>query len=529
VTDLEDVRRLAGPTVAALEASRSRIDDLNVYPVPDGDTGTNLTLTVRAVQDALEQLEGQQNRERLAHEISRAALMGARGNSGVILSQIVRGFADVLGGATTIDSPTLARAFRSASDAAYRAVRKPVEGTMLTVIRELAEEAEAQARADLPVGDLLRALVHRGEDSLARTPQYLEILREAGVVDAGGAGLLELVRGLASAVTGEELPELPADLEAVGLDAVHRELSRYRYCTAFVVEGEHLDAARLERELEPLGDSLMVVGDEEALKVHVHTDDPGAALSLGVAQGVIEGVEIADMHRQTEEREARLLQLVPDPQACEVVAVVAGDGNARLFRSLGATRIVEGGQSMNPSTVEILSAVEAAAAPEVVVLPNNRNVILSAEQAAEHSAKRVRVVPTRSIPAGIAALVAFDGSRSAEENAAAMEEAAASVVTGAVTTASRDVDLNGLAVRKGSFLGLREGEPVAGGDDFEEVAEAVVEGLLAEPRGLLTILSGEGAPELNGLLQRLAERHPDLELDIQDGGQPHYHLLLSAE
>jgi uncharacterized protein len=212
-----------------------------------------------------------------------------------------------------------------------------------------------------------------------------------------------------------------------------------------------------------------------------------------------------------------------------VVAVVAGDGNARLFRSLGATQIVEGGQSMNPSTAEILGAVEATAAPEVVVLPNNPNVILGAEQAAEHSAKPARVVHTRSIPAGIAALVAFDGSRSAEENAAAMEEAAAAVVTGAVTTASRDVDLNGLAVRKGSFLGLSEGEPVAGGDDFEEVAEAVVERLLAEPRGLLTIPTGEGAPELNGLLERLAERHPEIELDVQDGGQPHYHLLLSAE
>jgi DAK2 domain fusion protein YloV len=528
MTDLQEVRRLAGPTAAALEANRRRIDDLNVYPVPDGDTGTNLTLTVRAVKDALEQL-GEQNRERLAHEIARAALMGARGNSGVILSQIVRGFADVLGGASTIDAPTLARAFRSASDAAYRAVRKPVEGTMLTVIRELAEEAEAQARPDLPVGDLLRMLVRRGEDSVARTPQYLEILREAGVVDAGGAGLLELVRGLASAVTGEELPELPADLEAVGFDTVHQELSRYRYCTVYVVEGEHLDAARLERELDVLGDSLMVVGDESALKVHVHTDDPGAALSLGVAQGVLEGVEIANMHRQTEEREARLLELVPDPQECEVVAVVAGEGNARIFCSLGATQIVEGGQSMNPSTAEILAAVEAAAAPEAVVLPNNPNVILSAEQAAQHAPKPVRVVQTRSIPAGIAALVAFDGARSAEENAVAMEEAIASVVTGAVTTTSRDVDLNGVAVRKGSFLGLSEGEPVVGGDDFEEVAEAVVEQLLAVPRGLLTILSGEGAPALNGLLERLAERHPELELDVQDGGQPHYHLLLSAE
>ncbi len=526
MTDLQSVRRLAGPTAAALEASRRRIDDLNVYPVPDGDTGTNMTLTVRAIKKALDSLE-EADRERLAREIARAALMGARGNSGVIFSQIVRGFADVIGESATIDSPILARAFRSASDAAYRAVRKPVEGTMLTVIRELAEEAEAQARPDLPVADLLRALVRRGEDALARTPQYLEILRQAGVVDAGGAGLLELVRGLTAAVTGDALPELPAELEEVGLGAVHQELSRYRYCTVFVVEGEGLDRTALELELERLGDSLMVVGDESALKVHVHTDDPGAALSVGSARGVLEGIEIANMHRQTEAREARLLETVA--RETDVIAVVAGAGNARLFRDLGATQIVEGGQSMNPSTADILAAVEATGAREAVVLPNNANVILSAEQAAEHAAKPVRVVPTRSIPAGIAAMVAYDGARTADENAAEMEEAVAAVTTGAVTTASRNVQLNGLSVEKGAFLGLREGEPVAGGPDFEDVAAAVVADLLDEPRGVLTILTGEGAPELNGFLGRLAERHPDVEVDVQDGGQPHYHLLLSAE
>ena len=527
-SDLDAIRRLAGPTAAALEASRGRIDDLNVYPVPDGDTGTNLTLTVRAVQEALERLDDA-DRDRLAHEIARAALMGARGNSGVILSQIIRGFAEVVGDASVIDSLTLARAFRSASDAAYRAVRKPVEGTMLTVIRELAEEAEAQARPDLPVADLLRALVRRGEDALARTPQHLEILRQAGVVDAGGAGLLELVRGLTAAVTGEEVPEAPAGLEDVGLDAIHQELSRYRYCTVFVVEGERLDRDALERALEPLGDSLMVVGDESALKAHVHTDDPGAALTLGAARGVLEGVEIANMHRQTEQRETRLLELVPDPRATEVVAVVAGEGNARLFRSLGVTSVVEGGQSMNPSTADILAAVDATSAPEVVLLPNNPNVILSSEQAAAHALKPVLVVGTRSIPAGIAAMVAYDGTRTAADNAADMEDAVAAVATGAVTTASRAVQLDGLAVHEGAFLGLLEGEPVSGGPAFEEVAAAVVERLLAEPREVLTLLTGEGAPAVNGLLDRIAQSHPQVEVEVQDGGQPHYHLLLSAE
>ena len=529
MSDLTAVRILAGPTAAALEASRRRIDDLNVYPVPDGDTGTNLTLTVRAVVEALDRLD-ESTRERLAREIARAALMGARGNSGVIFSQIVRGFAEVVGEAEVIDSPTLARAFRGASDAAYRAVRKPVEGTMLTVIRELAEEAEAQARPDLPVADLLRALLVRGEDALARTPQYLEILRQAGVVDAGGAGLIELVRGLTSAVTGEALPDAPPDLEAVGFDAIHQELSKYRYCTVFVVEGEGLDLDGLEDELEKFGDSLMVVGDLSALKVHVHTDDPGAALSLGSARGVLEGIEIANMHRQTEERETRLMQLVPDhPRETEVIAIVAGDGNERLFRGLGATRIVEGGQSMNPSTADILAAIEATTAPEAVVLPNNSNVVLTAESAAEHATKPVRVVPTRSIPAGVAAMVAYDASASAEANAAEMNEAVAAVATGAVTIASRDVAMNGLAIEEGAYLGLIEDEPFVGGPAFDEVATAVVEQLLSEPRGVLTILTGDGAPELNGLLQRIAELHPEVEVDVQDGGQPHYHLLLSAE
>ncbi len=528
MSDLEALRRLAAAAAAAIESDRRRIDDLNVYPVPDGDTVTNLALTVRAVSDALAELRDE-GRERLAREAARAALMGARGNSGVILSQMVRGFAESLGEQETIDSHTLARAFRSASDAAYRAVRTPVEGTMLTVMRELAEEAEARAAPELPVGDLLRALVGRGEDALARTPQYLQVLREAGVVDAGAAGLLELVRGLSAAVTGEPLPAARAAREEIGLDAVHRELSRFRYCTVFVVEGERVDAAALEAALEPLGDSLMVVGDESALKVHVHTDDPGAALTIGGAQGVLDGIEIANMHRQTEQRETRLLRLVAAPSATAVVAVVAGAGNAELFRSFGAAEIVDGGASMNPSTSDIVRAIESVDAAEVVVLPNSPNVILAAEHAAEQAGRSVVVVPSRSIQAGLAAMVAFDGSRGAEANAAEMDAALAGVATGAVTTASRDVELNGFAVRAGMFLGLADGDPVAGGADFAEVAGVVVERLLAGSRSLLTVLTGEGAPAVDGALRQIAARHPDVEVDVREGGQPHFHLLLSAE
>ena len=527
-SDLEAVRRLAAAAASALEASRERIDDLNVYPVPDGDTGTNMALTMGAVVDALDSSDAP-DRETLARELTRAALMGARGNSGVILSQIVRGFAQVLGGAKVVDAPTLARAFRSASDAAYRGVRRPVEGTMLTVIREMAEEAEQAARPDFPVEDLLSAVVRQAQDALARTPTMLDVLREAGVVDAGGAGLVELVRGLAAGVTGEPLPQPPPRRE-LGLEAIHQEPSRYRYCTVFVVEGESLDPDELEQQFDALGDSLLVVGDETAVKVHVHTDDPGTALTLGAAAGMLDGIEIANMHHQTVAREERLLHAVPGHASRSgVVAVVAGEGNRRLFESLGAARIVEGGQSMNPSTADIVSALEDVGADEAIVLPNNSNVVMTAQQAAHLSDRRVIVVPTCSLQEGLAAMVAFEGQRDGAENAEEMSRSLESLVTGAVTTASREVELDGVPVREGDYLGLVEEEPVFGGADFDEVAIAVVDHLLSDPREVLTLLTGSGEPVLDGLLRSVEERYPGLELEVHDGGQPHYLLLIAAE
>ena len=537
--DLEAAQKVVGAALTSLEANRQRIDDLNVYPVPDGDTGTNLTMTVRAVAEAADDTSAA-SRQSLARDVARGALMGARGNSGVILSQIVRGATDVLGETNggTIDAQTAARALRGASDAAYRAVRRPVEGTMLSVIRELAEEAEARAGDGPPLGDLLIDLVRRGEDAVARTPEQLQVLRDAGVVDAGGAGLLEIVRGVAAAVTGEELPEPPPAEEHVGIEAIHQELSRYRYCTVFLIEGENLDKEALEEQLEKIGDSLLVVGDSNAIKVHLHTDDPGKALSIGIGAGAIDRVEIANMHEQTLQREDRLLAAVPDAQATErattgVVAVVAGDGNRRLFESLaravGPIQIVEGGQTMNPSTADLLAAVNALDADEAVILPNNSNILLAAEHAATHADRPVQVVAADSIPAGLAAMVAFDGMHNAEENAAEMREAVAAVKTGEVTVASRDVQMNGLSIHKGDWLGLLDGKPVAGGDSFDEVAGAVVDGLLAEPRDLLTLLVGQEQPPLAALLERVSAAHPDVEVDVQQGGQPHYHLLLSAE
>lgn len=524
MSDHDVALALSRAALDSLERNRNRIDDLNVYPVPDGDTGTNLTLTVRAVVEALER-EGQGGADRAAAArlIARAALLGGRGNSGVILAVIVRGAADVLGDAPQVDRKTIASALRAASDLAYSKVSQPVEGTMLTAIRVLAETAEAADENELP--DLLRLLVERGDAAVLRTQEQLDVLRDAGVVDAGAAGLLEVLRGIASYVTGEPLPEAPEE-ERAGIESAHQELSRFRYCTGFVVEGQGLGADELERELASFGDSLLVVGDETAIKVHVHTDDPGRALRLATAIGVVEAVEVVNMHRQTVERQQRLLEGgAGETAATAVVAVSVGDGNRLLFESSGAT-VVDGGETMNPSTEALLRAIESAPGAEVVVLPNNPNVFMAAEEAAALATKPVHVVRSGSIQAGLAAMVAHDAARSGEEDAAEMAEALDGIAAGAVTVASRAVD--GVA-EPGDFLGLIDREPVVGGKELAQVAERVVETLLAEPRDVLTVLTGADEPELDGLLRTIESRWPDVELHVHAGGQPHYRLLLSAE
>jgi len=528
--ELDALRPLVRAALQNLEAHKQRIDDLNVYPVPDGDTGTNLTLTLRSMVEALDDADAEGSAA-VAKVLSRAALMGARGNSGVIFSQIVRGFVDVLAQTDELGTDELARAFRGASNAAYRAVKQPVEGTMLTVIREMADEAEKPEHRELAPAELLTAVLERGEDAVARTPELLDVLADAGVVDAGGAGLVEVVRGIALRAAGEDLPEAAIAGDALGLDAVHLELSEYRYCTVFVVEGEELDQDVLESTLEQMGDSLLVVGDASALKVHLHTDDPGAAISAAIEMGAVEGVEIANMHHQTATREARLLGGATSLPTLEtgLVAVCPGRGNRRLFESLGATRVIEGGQTMNPSTADIVAAIDANPASDVIVLPNNGNVILTAEQAAELSSKHVRVVPATSVQAGLAAMTRYISTNGIEENESDMLEVLASVVTGEVTIASRAAELDGIAVAKGAFLGLVDGVAIVAAEDVETAALEVVDRVLAGERIWLGILTGEGAPSLEGLLEAVGCSHPALEVEVHEGGQPHYPLLVVAE
>jgi DAK2 domain fusion protein YloV len=520
---LAQVSELVGAALASLEASRQRIDDLNVYPVPDGDTGTNMTLSVRAVADALARSEAASEQE-VAHDVTRAALMGARGNSGVILSQLLRGAAESLASVRPLGPAELARALRAASDAGYASLRDPQEGTILTVARAMADRAEEIAGEGVDVGEALAEVVVRGEVALAGTRDQLPQLREAGVVDAGGAGLVEILRGLAGHVRGEPLPELPPELERVPLEAVHLEPSRYRYCTSFFVEGPAARPEQLEGELAAFGDSLLVVGSPGAVKVHVHTDDPGRAMGIATAVGVVGEVEIKNMHAQTADRTERLAREVLLTGA---VAVATGSGNRVLLESLGA-RVVDGGETMNPSTADLVAAIEAEPAAEIVLLPNDPNVFLAAEQAALAASKSVSVVPTRSLQAGLGALVAYDGTRAAAENAEEMAAAAAGVRSGAVARASRNAEVDGLRVAAGEFLGLADERAVATGPALEPVLLAVA-GRLAGGAGVLTVLAGSDADPPDRLVELLAARFPSLEVEVHDGGQQHHLYLLGAE
>jgi DAK2 domain fusion protein YloV len=455
--------------------------------------------------------------------------MGARGNSGVILSQMVRGFAQELGAQPgDVDGRALARALRAASDAAYGAVRQPVEGTMLTAIRVMAETAEVAPQRPLEV--VLDDVLAAGDEIVLRTREMLPALTEAGVVDAGAAGLVEFARGAVAGLRGERTPTIAALEDApIGIDAVHARPSTYRYCTTFVLEGDMVDRERLEAMLDPLGDSLLVVGESPMFKVHVHTDDPGAALTLGVAMGTIDRVEIANMHDQTAQRTLRLLaQIEPAPGPVSgLVAVVSGAGNEASFRALGATTVA-GGQSMNPSTQELADAIAAAPGEGVIMLPNNGNVILAAEHAAALAARPVTVVATRSIAAGLhVSQRGFDASQPLERNAVSMAAELDGHAAGELTRAVRDATVDGIAVREGWYIGLLDGHAVAAGEDAAGVASKLVERML--PAASLTAIRGDqDAFDVEAWAATLRGGHPQLEVRVVDGGQPLYPLLLSA-
>ena len=537
---VSQVRTLLTAGFQALEERKQEINDLNVYPVPDGDTGTNLALTVRGILNSLANLPPSLSEAELCAAISQAALMGARGNSGVILSQIIRGAMEVLGQSGPIAPEVLARALRHATDTAYRAVRRPVEGTMLTVLREMAEAAvdvpdSADARAFMDL------VVAAGWKSVERTPTLLRVLADAGVVDAGGYGLVVLVEGAVDGRRGGKTPisthvgELRPPEASWYEEESDETHSRFTYCASFLITGKSLDQGSLEEKLSVLGNSLLVVGDRNRLKVHIHTDDPGQVIGAATSLGVLTEIEIDNMLEQTAARHERLLQnpvvVSMDPGLTQVVAVVAGEGNKALFRNLGVDLIVEGGQSMNPSAEDLARAVALAKASSVVILPNNGNVIMTAEQTAGLAGREVLVVPTRSMQAGLTAAVAHDKRKPGADNVTDMIAAVEGVVCAEITQAKRDSLADGVQVRAQDFIGLVEDRVMVASPELETVVETVVARLLEEGREILTVLVGDddNADRAAAMIERLRERYPGAEIEVHEGGQPFYPLLLSAE
>jgi DAK2 domain fusion protein YloV len=533
-------RRVVSSAYASLEARRQEVNDLNVFPVADGDTGDNMAMTMRAVMEELDHIDGQEvdevGRTELVQALARAALMGARGNSGVILSQIVRGAAEELASrpGELIDPTLVAAAFASAADAAYDSVRDPAEGTMLTVFREMAHSLSRQLahldqekqrlgrdvseeEQDAVLAEVLERAIADGERAVAKTPEQLEVLRESGVVDAGGHGLVLILAGVVAGLRGDgaEVPEVQHQ-EAPRRSLPHHEDSRYRYCTNFIVSGTGLQNRQFLPRLEGLGDSVLVVGDDVTLKVHVHTDEPEAAVAVFDGVGEVANLDVADMREQMAERDARL------GGRTGVVAVAAGDGLLRLFGELGA-HVVPGGETLNPSTYELLAGIHSVAADEVLVLPSSSNVIMAAERACELSEKPARVVPATSQQASLLALVELDPEASLEENAQRLGEALNKVSTGGVAPAARD-DAQG-RFKKGDAVGFLAGEIVAWGGAGSTLAKTVEH--LAVSAEIVTLIAGEGAPIP---LAELDSHVPDgVEVETHEGGQPSWWWLLAAQ
>ncbi len=558
-------RAAVAGALAHLESRRQEVNDLNVFPVADGDTGDNMALTLRAVLAELDRLQGTDagrtideiGREEIVQSVARAALLGARGNSGVILSQLIRGAAEELVSrpGQLIDAPLIGAALANAADRAYSSVRDPAEGTILTVAREMAHKIVADlahgpetARfgpateprdQDKAIAAALERAVQAGEESVKRSPELLAALREAGVVDAGGYGLTIIFAGVVAALRGDEPPPLDHYAPARITHPEHTS-GTYRFCTNFAVIGSGLTAASFIAPLEELGDSVLVVGDPSTLKVHLHTDQPELATAVFASSGEVSHLDVADMRAQIAERDGRLGAPVADALGterdaplgkevrCAAVAVVSGEGLRQLFHELGV-HTIDGGPTLNPSTYDLLAGIHSVPTEEVVLLTNSANVIMAAEHAAQLSDKQVHVAPTTSQQAGLAAAVALAPERSVEENAQALTEALARVRTGAVAPAARD-DSQG-RFKRGDAVGFVEEEVLAWGDP-RETLQAVLHALATATNGdgppeLISVLDGEDAPL--GLEEVGVMANGGVELELRHGGQPAYWWLLAAE
>ena len=534
-----------------LERNKDYINELNVFPVPDGDTGSNMSLTIMAAAREVSALENP-SMDELSKKISSGSLRGARGNSGVILSQLLRGFCKEIKGKKQITVSVLADGFVRAVETAYKAVMKPKEGTILTVAKGVAEKAVELSEMDMDFETLGQEILDHGNEVLKQTPELLPVLKEAGVVDSGGQGLMEFLTGAYNGLTGKEEIKEPvtsggaAKAQTMSSEEIDTSHIKYGYCTEFIIMLEKEYNAEIEAKfkefLTSIGDSLVVVSDDEIVKVHVHTNHPGLAFEKGLEYGSLTSMKVDNMreehkekviHEQDRKKAAEQEAAKEEPKKpFGFVAVSVGEGLNDIFKDLGVDHIIEGGQTMNPSTEDVLDAISRVNAETVFVFPNNKNIILAANQAAEiEEEKQVIVIPTKTIPQGISALISFDETATAEANQAGMEDAITAVKSGQVTYAVRDTSIDGKEIKTGDYMGIDDVGIQAVGQDITEVVKDLIGAMADEDSELLSIYYGSDVEEekANALVEAVQAAYPDFEVEAHAGGQPIYYYILSLE
>ena len=521
-----------------LQNNKDLVDKLNVFPVPDGDTGTNMSLTISYAIKELSKVEND-DITNVGKALSKGSLMGARGNSGVILSQIIRGIAKSVEGKETLNVVDLANALKNGSDTAYKAVIKPIEGTILTVVRESGEYALQIAKEDMDMIEFLELVVAKANESLNKTPELLKALKEAGVVDSGGKGLVLIYEGMLSSLKGNDIESVEggtsSDVDVNVEQNISTEDIKFQYCTEFILESNKVDDLTIRERFMKYGDSLAVVGDEGVIKVHVHTNDPGLAIQEALSYGQLLTIKIENMKLQHENKvlneTAQTKEVPVEEKEYRFIATSMGEGLAQIFKDFGVDYIIEGGQTMNPGTEDFMKAIESLNAKNIIILPNNSNIIMAANQAKELSDKNIVVIPTKNVSQAFATLVTFDADSSIEENKASMMEALSSVKSGQVTYAVRDTVINDVEVKEGNIIGIAEGKLLSAGDKVDEITTDLVEKLVDEDSAIITLFYGEDTSkeEAEALRDALEEKFEDIDVELHYGGQPLYYYLISVE
>lgn len=525
-----------------LENNKSLVNSLNVFPVPDGDTGTNMGATIMS---AVSEIKNVRNItvQSIGDAAAMGSLMGARGNSGVILSQLLRGMSKQLKGKTTITTRDFALALKEGVNVAYRAVMKPTEGTILTVARESADRAIEISKNESDFRSFMQGVYKQASATLEKTPEMLPVLKQAGVVDAGGKGLLFIYLGILKRLEDREteLNQTVTPIQEITTQTyedIDTSDIKFGYCTEFFIKGKNTDPEAFKKEVMGLGDSIVVVGTEELLKVHIHTNEPGTVLNYAMKMGELSKIKIDNMREQhrsiiDEEAGEEVKQHKTDEIEKEygIVTVAAGDGITGIFKDLGVDIVIEGGQTMNPSTQDILAAIDSIAARNIFVLPNNGNIIMAAKQAKELSSKNVVVIPTKSIPQGVTSVITLNPDLSLDENEEAINRAISNVKTGQVTYAVRDTQFNDVEIKEGNILGIYNGKLIEAGEDIGNISQRLIDGMVDEDSELITIFYGNGMSEEDtlGIQSYISEKYPDCDISVNYGGQPLYYYIISVE